>query len=66
VSLVGTQFAHYRTAARAWRTTLVKRLRSSPFGAPGPAQRERAGHPIRGLLTGFEVTRLGAATRPSP
>jgi 5'-nucleotidase len=64
VSLVGTQFAHYRTAARV-ALDLVKRLRSAPLGAPVLLNVNVPDIPYESL-TGFEVTRLGRRHKAQP
>jgi 5'-nucleotidase len=64
VSLVGTEFAHYRTAARV-ALDLVTRLRKSPLGAPVLLNVNVPDIPYESLK-GFEVTRLGRRHKAQP
>src|SRR5438067_2089505 len=64
VSLVGTQFAHYRTAARVARD-LVERLGRAPFGAPMLLNVNVPDVPYE-ALNGVEVTRLGRRHKAQP
>jgi 5'-nucleotidase len=64
VSLVGTVFEHYRTAARVARA-LVERLRSSPFDAPVLLNVNVPDVPYE-AITGMEVTRLGRRHKAQP
>ena len=64
VSLVGTRFAHYATAARVARD-LVERLRKSPFGAPVLLNVNVPDLPYESL-SGMEVTRLGRRHKAQP
>ena len=64
VSLVGTEFAHYRTAARVAHD-LVERLRRSPFGAPVLLNVNVPDVPYESLK-GVEVTRLGRRHKAQP
>ena len=64
VSLVGTEFAHYATAARVAHD-LVKRLASAPFGAPVLLNVNVPDVPYESLA-GMEVTRLGRRHKAQP
>jgi len=64
VSLVGTKFEHYRTAARV-ANDLVQRLRRAPFGAPVLLNVNVPDLPYESL-TGIEVTRLGRRHKAQP
>jgi 5'-nucleotidase len=64
VSLVGTKFEHYRTAARV-ASDLVQRLRRAPFGAPVLLNVNVPDLPYESL-TGIEVTRLGRRHKAQP
>ena len=64
VSLVGTEFAHYRTAARVAHD-LVERLRRAPFGAPVLLNVNVPDVPYE-ALKGMEVTRLGRRHKAQP
>ena len=64
VSLVGTKFEHYRTAARVARE-LVERLRRAPFDAPILLNVNVPDVPYESL-SGFEVTRLGRRHKAQP
>jgi 5'-nucleotidase len=64
VSLVGKEFAHYRTAARVARE-LVERLGRAPFGAPVLLNVNVPDVPYE-RLTGSEVTRLGRRHKAQP
>jgi len=64
VSLVGTEFAHYRTAARVAHD-LVDRLRRAPFGAPVLLNVNVPDVPYESLK-GVEVTRLGRRHKAQP
>jgi len=64
VSLVGTEFAHYRTAARVAHD-LVDRLRRAPFGAPVLLNVNVPDVPYE-ALKGVEVTRLGRRHKAQP
>ncbi len=64
VSLVGTTFAHYRTAGRV-ANDLVSRLARSPFGAPVLLNVNVPDVPYESLA-GFEVTRLGRRHKAQP
>jgi 5'-nucleotidase len=64
VSLVGKEFAHYKTAARVARD-LVARLAASPFGAPVLLNVNVPDVPYESL-TGVEVTRLGRRHKAQP
>jgi 5'-nucleotidase len=64
VSLVGTEFAHYRTAARVAHD-LVDRLRRAPFGAPVLLNVNVPDIPYD-EITGIEVTRLGRRHKAQP
>jgi 5'-nucleotidase len=64
VSLVGTEFAHYMTAARVAHD-LVKRLASAPFGAPVLLNVNVPDVPYESLA-GMEVTRLGRRHKAQP
>jgi 5'-nucleotidase len=64
VSLVGTEFAHYRTAGRVARE-LVTRLAERPFGAPILFNVNVPDVPYESLA-GFEVTRLGRRHKAQP
>src|SRR6188508_2823042 len=61
VSLVGTEFAHYRTAARVAHD-LVDRLRRAPFGAPVLLNVNVPDESLKGV----EVTRLGRRHKAQP
>ena len=64
VSLVGTEFAHYRTAARVAHD-LVLKLRSAPLGAPVLLNVNVPDIPYESLK-GIEVTRLGRRHKAQP
>ena len=64
VSLVGTEFEHYETAARVARK-LVEQLGKSPFGAPVLLNVNVPDVPFESLK-GFEVTRLGRRHKAQP
>jgi 5'-nucleotidase len=64
VSLVGKEFAHYKTAARVARD-LVERLRRDPFGAPVLLNVNVPDVPYE-ALAGMEVTRLGRRHKAQP
>jgi 5'-nucleotidase len=64
VSLVGTEFAHYMTAARVARD-LVERLRRAPLGAPVLLNVNVPDLPYESLA-GVEVTRLGRRHKAQP
>ena len=64
VSLVGKEFAHYKTAARVAHD-LVKRLAAAPFGAPVLLNVNVPDVPYESL-TGIEVTRLGRRHKAQP
>jgi 5'-nucleotidase len=64
VSLVGTKFEHYRTAARVARD-LVERLRRTPFGAPVLLNVNVPDVPFESI-SGIEVTRLGRRHKAQP
>jgi 5'-nucleotidase len=64
VSLVGTEFAHYKTAARV-AGDLVQRLRRAPFGAPVLLNVNVPDLPYE-ALKGIEVTRLGRRHKAQP
>jgi 5'-nucleotidase len=64
VSLVGKEFAHYKTAARV-AYDLVKRLASAPFGAPVLLNVNVPDVPYESLA-GVEVTRLGRRHKAQP
>jgi 5'-nucleotidase len=64
VSLVGKEFAHYKTAARVARD-LVERLRREPFGAPVLLNVNVPDVPYE-ALAGMEVTRLGRRHKAQP
>ncbi len=64
VSLVGKEFAHYKTAARVAHD-LVTRLASAPFGAPVLLNVNVPDVPYE-ELTGVEVTRLGRRHKAQP
>jgi len=64
VSLVGTKFEHYRTAARV-ANDLVQRLRRAPFGAPVLLNVNVPDLPYDSL-TGIEATRLGRRHMAQP
>ena len=64
VSLVGTQFANYATAARV-AYDLVKRLGRAPLGAPVLLNVNVPDVPYESLK-GFEVTRLGRRHKAQP
>jgi len=64
VSLVGTKFEHYRTAARVARD-IVERLHRAPFGAPVLLNVNVPDLPYESLA-GVEVTRLGRRHKAQP
>ncbi|HEX4332729.1 MAG TPA: 5'/3'-nucleotidase SurE [Usitatibacter sp.] len=64
ISLVGTEFAHYRTAGRVAHD-LVSRLAKRPFGAPILFNVNVPDVPYESL-SGFEVTRLGRRHKAQP
>ena len=64
VSLVGKEFAHYRTAARVARE-LVERLGRAPFGAPVLLNVNVPDVPYESI-NGTEVTRLGRRHKAQP
>ena len=64
VSLVGTQFANYATAARV-AYDLVRRLGQAPLGAPVLLNVNVPDVPYESLK-GFEVTRLGRRHKAQP
>jgi 5'-nucleotidase len=64
VSLVGTQFAHYKTAARVAHD-LVSRLRKAPFGAP-VLLNVNVPDIAYESLAGMEITRLGRRHKAQP
>jgi 5'-nucleotidase len=64
VSLVGTVFEHYDTAARVART-LVERVQRAPFGAPILLNLNVPDIPYESI-TGIEVTRLGRRHKAQP
>ena len=64
VSLVGTTFEHYDTAARVARA-LVERLSRAPFGAPVLLNVNVPDVPFA-ALAGMEVTRLGRRHKAQP
>src|SRR5215210_7102566 len=64
VSLVGTEFAHYETAARVARD-LVQRLRRAPCGGPILLNVNVPDVPYESLA-GVEVTRLGRRHKAQP
>jgi 5'-nucleotidase len=64
VSLVGTQFAHYKTAARVAHD-LVSRLRKAPFGAP-VLLNVNVPDIAYESLAGIEITRLGRRHKAQP
>ena len=64
VSLVGTKFEHYGTAARVARE-LVERLSRAPFGTPVLLNVNVPDVPYESLA-GFEVTRLGRRHKAQP
>jgi 5'/3'-nucleotidase len=64
VSLVGTEFAHYRTAGRVAHD-LVTRLAKRPFGAPVLLNVNVPDVPYE-ALAGVEVTRLGRRHKAQP
>ena len=64
VSLVGKEFAHYRTAGRVSRE-LVERLSRAPFGAPVLLNVNVPDVPYESI-TGIEVTRLGRRHKAQP
>jgi 5'-nucleotidase len=64
VSLVGTEFAHYKTAARV-AADLVQRLDRAPFGAPVLLNVNVPDAPYESLR-GVEVTRLGRRHKAQP
>jgi 5'-nucleotidase len=61
---VGTEFAHYETAARVAHD-LVLRLRRAPFGAPVLLNVNVPDVPYESLA-GMEVTRLGRRHKAQP
>ena len=64
VSLVGTLFAHYKTAARVAHD-LVSRLRKAPFGAP-VLLNVNVPDIAYESLAGIEITRLGRRHKAQP
>ena len=64
VSLVGKEFAHYKTAARVARD-LVQRLKDAPFGAPVLLNVNVPDVPYESLA-GIEVTKLGRRHKAQP
>jgi len=64
VSLVGTVFEHYDTAARVARS-LVERIRRAPFGTPVLLNVNVPDVPHESI-TGIEVTRLGRRHKAQP
>jgi len=64
VSLVGTEFEHYATAARV-ACSLVERLERAPFGAPVLLNVNVPDVPFEDLA-GMEVTRLGRRHKAQP
>jgi 5'-nucleotidase len=64
VSLVGTVFEHYETAARVAHS-LVERIKRAPFGAPVLLNVNVPDIPFA-ELTGVEVTRLGRRHKAQP
>ena len=64
VSLVGTEFAHFSSAARVARA-LVERIRRAPFGAPVLLNVNVPDVPFD-QITGMEVTRLGRRHKAQP
>src|SRR5881394_1129299 len=64
VSLVGTVFQHYESAARVART-LVERIHRTPFGAPILLNVNVPDVPYE-ALAGLEVTRLGRRHKAQP
>jgi 5'-nucleotidase len=64
VSLVGTKFAHYGTAARVAHD-LVKRFSESPFGAPVLLNVNGPDVPYESIA-GIEVTKLGRRHKAQP
>jgi 5'-nucleotidase len=64
ISLVGKEFAHYKTAARVAHD-LVKRLSESPFGAAVLLNVNVPDVPYESLA-GIEVTRLGRRHKAQP
>jgi len=64
VSLVGTLFEHYETAARIARS-LVERIERAPFGAPVLLNVNVPDIPFD-EVTGVEVTRLGRRHKAQP
>ena len=64
VSLVGTEFAHFASAARVART-LVERIQRAPFGAPVLLNVNVPDVPFD-RITGMEVTRLGRRHKAQP
>jgi len=64
VSLVGTKFEHYRTAARVAHD-LVERLGRAPFGSPVLLNVNVPDIPYESLA-GIEVTRLGRRHKAQP
>jgi len=64
ISLVGTVFEHYATAARVART-LVERVHRAPFGAPILLNVNVPDVP-HDAIAGMEVTRLGRRHKAQP
>jgi 5'-nucleotidase len=64
VSLVGTVYEHYRTAARVARD-LVERIQRAEFGAPVLLNVNVPDVPYE-AITGIEVTRLGRRHKAQP
>src|SRR5213592_2953240 len=64
VSLVGTEYAHYDTAARV-AFELVRRIEQAPFGAAVLLNVNVPDVPY-GQITGMEVTRLGRRHKAQP
>jgi len=64
VSLVGTRFEHYDTAARV-ALDLVRRLQKAPFGAP-ILLNVNVPDVAYDALKGIEVTRLGRRHKAQP
>lgn len=64
VSLVGKEFAHYKSAGRVAHD-LVKRLAGSPFGTPVLLNVNVPDMPYESI-TGIEVTRLGRRHKAQP
>src|SRR5881394_2546391 len=64
VSLVGTEFEHYATAARV-ACSLVERLERAPFGAPVLLNVNVPDVPFEDIA-GMEVTRLGRRHKAQP